>query len=609
MKNWKLRLLPALCCASWMAFAATATIDPKLYLDDVKFLASPELKGRATGSPELEKAAAFISAKFRSFGIKPADGKHYYQAFEVTTTSKPGKGNHLRFTEGGHTTSLKFPEDFIPLHFSPSAKATGGVVFAGYGITAPELHYDDYANVDVKNKIVLILRHEPQESDEHSIFGGKTYTRHAQFASKASNAKMHGAAGVILINDTAHHAGEPDQLEKFGNAEGPSDAGIPFIQVKAAKVQPWFAADGKNLDQIVEGIDKDLKPESFAFPDTLHVEEQADVEHIHKMVHNVTAYIPGETDEYVIVGAHYDHLGLGGQFSLAPSMTGTVHPGADDNASGTAGVIELARWFSRQPKQKRGILFLTFAGEEQGLLGSAWWVSHPELPLEKAVAMINMDMIGRVRNEKLYLGGSRTGKGLRPMLEKIAAKYPLKVDYSDGPESGSSDHASFSAKQVPSLFFFSGLHSDYHKPSDTWDKIDAPDAAVVLEMVADVTDALREEAGRPEYIRQAPPAHGGDAGPISAASGSGYGPYFGSVPDFGEGIQGVKFADVTAGSPAAKAGFKAGDILVEFDGKPIGNLYDFTYALRAKQPGDQVKVKVMRDGAPVEATVSLTRRQ
>jgi S1-C subfamily serine protease len=128
-------------------------------------------------------------------------------------------------------------------------------------------------------------------------------------------------------------------------------------------------------------------------------------------------------------------------------------------------------------------------------------------------------------------------------------------------------------------------------------------------MVADVTDALREEAGRPEYLKQAPPAHGGDAGPISAASGSGYGPYFGSVPDFGEGVQGVKFADVTAGSPAAKAGFKAGDILVEFDGKPIGNLYDFTYALRAKLPGDQVKVKVMRDGAAVEATVSLTRRQ
>ena len=236
MKNWKLRLLPALCTVSWVAFAATATVDPKLYLDDVKFLASPELKGRATGSPELEKAAAFISGKFRSFGLKPVDGKHYYQPFEVTTTSKPGKANHFRFTEGGHTTSLKVLEDFIPLHFSPSTRAEGSVVFVGYGITAPELHYDDYAGVDVKGKLVLMLRHEPQESDEHSSFGGKTYTRHSQFASKASNAKMHGAVGVILINDTPHHAGEPDQLEKFGNAEGPSDAGIPFVQVKADKL-------------------------------------------------------------------------------------------------------------------------------------------------------------------------------------------------------------------------------------------------------------------------------------------------------------------------------------------------------------------------------------
>jgi aminopeptidase YwaD len=609
MKCWKLWFVPLLCGASWMAFTATATIDPNLYLDEVKYLASPELKGRATGSPELEKSAAFISGKFRSFGIRPADGKHYYQPFEFTTTTKPGKQNHLRFTEAGRTTSFKLYKDFLPLHFSPSGKAGGGVAFVGYGITAPDLHYDDYAGIDVRGKLVLCLRHEPKGSDEHGVFGGKAYTRHSQFASKASNAKMHGAAGVILINDMAHHPGEPDQLEKFGNVEGPADAGIPFVQVKADRVEPWFAAAGKSLGQIVQGIDKDLKPESFAFPESLHVEEQVDVEHVQKTVHNVAAYLPGETSEYVIIGAHYDHLGLGGQFSLAPSMTGTVHPGADDNASGTAGVIELARWFARQPKQKRGILFLAFAGEEEGLLGSAWWTAHPELPLDQAVAMINMDMIGRVRNGRLYLGGSRTGTGLRPMLEKIAAKYPLTIDYSEGPESGASDQASFSAKRIPSLFFFSGLHSDYHKPSDTWDKIDAPDAATVLRMVAEVTDVLREEAGRPEYTKQAPPAHGGNAGPISAASGSGYGPYFGSVPDFGEGVQGVKFADVTAGSPAANAGFQAGDILVEFDGKPIGNLYDFTYALRAKQPGDQVRVKVLRGGKPVEATVSLTRRQ
>ena len=606
------RLLPVLYVAALAATAATPTVDPQQYLNDVKYLASPELRGRLTGSPELEKAAAFIAGKFKEFGIKPADGKNYLQPFEVTANSKLGKANHFQVTENGKTIHLKCPEDYIPLHFSPSARAEAGVVFAGYGITAPELNYDDYAGIDVKGKVVLILRHEPQEFDEKSKFGGRQFTPHAQFASKASNAKMHGAAGVILINDTANHKSDADSLVKFGNVEGPEDAGIPFVQLKADKVAPWFAEAGRSLDEIVAGIDRDLKPESFPFPANLRVKEEVDVERTMKTVHNVAAYMPGETDEYVIVGAHYDHLGLGGQFSLAPNLTGTVHPGADDNASGTSGVIELARWFSRQPKLKRGILFLAFSGEEQGLLGSAYWASHPELPIDQAVAMINMDMIGRVRGGRLFVGGTGTGTGLRSMLETTAARYPaLKVDFSEGPESGSSDHTSFSSKHVPALFFFSGLHSDYHKPSDTWDKIDAPDAAIVLQLVGDVAGQLLAGDGRPQFTKTAAPAGhgGGDAGPVSSGTGSGYGPWFGSVPDFGEGVKGVKFADVTAGSPAAKAGLTAGDIMVEFDGKPIGNLYDFTYALRAKKVGDEVKVKVLRDGKPLEVNVALAARR
>jgi hypothetical protein len=309
----------------------------------------------------------------------------------------------------------------------------------------------------------------------------------------------------------------------------------------------------------------------------------------------------------VILGAHYDHLGMGGQYSMTPSVS-AIHPGADDNASGTAGVIELARWYSTQPKQKRGILFLNFAGEELGLLGSAWYVAHPELPLDKAVAMINMDMIGRIRQGKVYIGGTSTGSGLRPLLEKVTPKYPLKFDFSEGPESSSSDHTSFITGQVPSLFFFSGLHSDYHKPSDTADKIDAPDAAELLTMVAEVADDLRGQADRPQFVKAAPNPHGGTVGPVTGSGSRGYGPWFGSVPDFGEGVKGVKFADITAGSPAAKAGFKAGDVMVEFDGKKIDNLYDFTYALGAKQAGDKVQVKVLRDGKTMEETVLLTKR-
>ena len=591
------RLWLVLCLVPWL-YGAGAKIDPNLFLNDVKYLASPELKGRATGSPELEKAARFIESKFREFGLKPVPGSSYLQSFSVTTDARLGKQNRFVFTENGHTTSLRCPDDVVPFNFSSSGKVSGAVVFAGYGITAPELHYDDYAGVDVKGKFVLVLRHQPQENDDHSAFAG---TAGARFVNKAANAKMHGAAGLILIDDSAHHPNQPWELQKFGSIQGPLDAGIAILQVKEERVDTWIREAGKSLATIQADIDKDLRPESFAFPDTIRVDANVDVERLVKTVHNVAAYQPGETGEYVILGAHYDHLGMGGQYSLAPNVT-AVHPGADDNASGTAGLIELARWYSKQPKQKRGILFLSFAGEELGLLGSAYYVAHPELPMANAVAMINMDMIGRIRDGKIYIGGAATGSSLRPLLERVAPKYHLNADYSEGPMTSGSDHTSFVTGQVPVLFFFSGLHSDYHKPSDTWDKIDAPGAAKLLEMIAAVADDLRDAPDRPEFIRVAPKA------PAVTSAGSGYGPYFGSIPDFGEGVKGVKFADITAGSPAAKAGLKAGDVMVEFDGKKIDNLYDFTYALQAKKPGDQVLVKVVRDGQTISATVLLARR-
>ena len=593
---------------SAVAFAAGIAVDANLYLEDIKFLASPALRGRASGSPELEKAAAFIESHYREFGIKPV-GASYLQPFTVTTDAALGKSNRFQFTEGGRSTSLRSPEDFIPLNITEAGKLSGEVVFAGYGITAPEFKYDDYAGLDVKGKLVLVLRHEPQEADPKSVFEGKTLTQHSQFASKATNAKMHGAAGVILINDRAAHAADPDDLEKFGTTSGPSNAGIPFVQVKEARVEPWFAAAGKSLAALEAAIDKDLKPQSFAFPATLHVDAGVDVVRAVKTVHNVVAYIPGETSEYVILGAHYDHLGIGGQYSLAPSQTGVIHPGADDNASGTAGVIELARAYSKQPRGKRGILFLNFAGEEMGLLGSAYYADHPLLPLANAVAMVNLDMIGRMRDNKLYLGGSASGSTLKPMLEKLIPTSKLSVDYSAGGSDSSSDHTSFTNHQVPALFFFSGLHGDYHKPSDTWDKIDAPAAAKMLSLVSQVMEALRDAPDRPAFVKLAAPNPHGGGGDTNPGPVSGYGPYFGSIPDFTEGIVGVKFADVREGSPAGKAGLKAGDIMIEFDGKPIQNLYDFTYALRGKKPGEEVKVKVTRDGKTLEVLTLLTRRE
>ena len=587
----------------------TPRFDANRYVEHVKYLASESLKGRGAGSPELEKAGQYIAGQLRAFGLRPMDDRNYRQPFPVTTNARLGGQNRLEYTDGRQGKSLEFRKEFQPMNFSDSASVRAGVVFAGYGITAREYNYDDFAGVDVKDKLVLVLRHEPQEMDEKSIFAGKIYTEHAQLFSKASNAKMHGARGVLLVNDVGNHTSGADEMEPFGNTVGPSNAGIPFVQVRSDVVEVWFRAAGKDLHQVEQEIDKDLRPQSFAFPPTLEVSLRTDVKRELRTVHNVAAYLAGETDEHVVVGAHYDHLGLGEQFSLAPSKAGTPHLGADDNASGTAAVIELARYFSRQPRLRRGILFLAFSGEELGLLGSNYYVNNSLLPHGKAVAMINMDMVGRIRDNRVYVGGSGTGTGFKTMLDRLALSSPLKLDYSDSGGYGSSDHTSFTARQIPVLFFFSGLHEDYHKPSDTWDKIESVQAARLLELIADAVTEIANAPERPHFVKAGAPGGGYAAGAGEAGRGAGYGPYFGSIPDFAEPPRGVRFSDVREGSPAAKAGLRAGDILVEFDAKPVGNLHDFTYALRGRQVGDVVRVKVIRGGEEVEASVLLEKRQ
>ena len=598
-----------LIAAARLLSAAEATaphFDAKHYVEHVKFLASGDLKGRGTGTPELEKAAAYIARQFQDAGLQPLEGKSFLQAFEVTTNAKLGKNNRFQFTESGHSTTLDSGKQFVPFNFSQGGTFSGNVVFAGYGISAREYNYDDYVHLDVKDKFVLLLRHEPQEFDEKSVFAGKVYTEHSQYFSKVSNAKAHGARGVIFINDVGNHSSDSDELEPFARSAGPSNAGIPFVQIKAEIAEKWLTAVGKNLREIQAAIDKDLAPQSFPLDSGLTVAMNVDLRREMRTVHNVVGYLPGETAEHIVIGAHYDHLGLGEQFSMAPSMAGTTHPGADDNASGTSGVIELARYFGARGKPRRGVVFMAFSGEELGLLGSSYYVNHPRYPIDKAVAMINMDMIGRIRDHKVYVGGLATGSTFKPVMEEMAKSSTLKFEFSDATGYGSSDHTSFTTKQVPVLFFFSGLHGDYHKPSDTWDKIDGAEAAHLLEFIAQFTQRLASDQIRPQFVQVAAPAR-----PVSAGSstGSGYGPYFGSIPDFAEPPTGVRFSDIRPGSPAAKAGLKGGDILVGWDDKPIGNLHDFTYALRSKKVGETVKVKVLRDGKPMEVDVTLEQRR
>ena len=573
--------------------ALASDMAPDRYMGYVRFLASPELKGRRTGTPECDRAAEYIAEQFKKAGLQPIGGS-FFQQYEVTAKTGLGKNDALVILGTKKSEPLRETVDFVPLNLSGNGSVSGQVVFVGYGISAPEYRYDDYSGVDADGKVVLVLRHEPKE------LADKNQLADSGIESKVVNAKLHGARGVLLVNRPS----DDDTLDKFRLLTATGDYGIVVDQIAMSVANELLAPAHESVAQVVGEIDRETKPRPFAIQD-VKAELRVDLTEEKRATRNVLGYLPGETPEYIVIGAHYDHLGLGEQDSLDPSMTGTVHPGADDNASGTAGVMELAGHFARMGKQKRGFLFLCFSGEEEGLLGSAWYVNHPLKPLADAAAMINMDMIGRLRDNKVYVGGMGTGSTFKPIVTAATDKEHFAADESQMGGYGASDHTSFTTKQIPTLFFFSGLHSDYHKASDTADKINAPDAIRLLDEVADISESLAEAPQRPEFIRVQEPAH---AGSVSSSGSSGYGPYFGSIPDFGGPANGVRFSDVRDGSPAAKAGFKAGDVMVEFDGKPIQNLYDFTYALRAHKPGDTVKVKVLRDGKPVEADVLLTKR-
>jgi aminopeptidase YwaD len=596
-----------------LAVAAPPAIpaaDPHRYIEDIKALTAPVMEGRGDGSKGLTRAAHLIEKRYKSLGLEPAGTHAYFQPFTLITGAQlKGKNDFAVFT-GDHKVELKAKQDFVPFSFSDSGSARGKVVFAGYGITADEFQYDDYAGIDVKDKIVVVMRYEPPsfgaKGGDHAAknqpVANQVMTQHSQVVTKAINARNHGAKALVLVNGKLGD-GEEDLLTRFGSVSGPENAGIIFLQVKNEIANGWLKAAGKSLGDLQEQINASSKPASFVLPENQTAALTVSIRTTRATVNNVLAYLPGKTDEYVIIGAHYDHLGRGNFDSLAPSQIGQIHPGADDNGSGTAGVLELARLLAPQKEQlRRGILFMSFAGEELGLLGSAAWVKDPTRPLDKAVAMLNMDMIGRIQGQKVYIGGVGTGSTLKADVEQAATNSGFKIEYSPGGYS-SSDHTSFVAKKIPVLFFFSGLHSDYHKPSDTWEKIDPEAAARLLGVVGTTGELLADAEERPAFVVVA------EDRPTGGSGGGGYGPYFGSIPDFGQVETGVKFSDVKLGSPAAKAGLKAGDILVQFGDKPIKNLYDFTDALRRSKVGDVVEVKVLRDGQTVTASVKLEQRK
>lgn len=597
-----LSLLALVVCV-WAA--ETPAISPDKLRQHVTYLASPQLKGRGTGTPELDRAAKYIVNHFKKAGLAPGNGRDYVQKFTVTVGAKLGPKNAIAaVVNGAAPRTLAVEKDYVPLNFSDSGRGTMGLVFAGFGITADEYRYDDFLHMDVSGKAVIVLRNEPQKDDDKSPFDGKQPTQHSQIVAKAINARNHGAKAMILVNDQPGPA-EEDLLLKFGSLTGPDNAGILLVHAKRAVVDEWLKPSGKNLSALERVINEKLEPQSFYLPE-LKLDLSVDVRKITATTQNVIGILRGGdpqlAEEAVVIGAHYDHLGLGERNSLAPSQAGKVHPGADDNASGTAALLELASALAvRKADLKRSIVFLAFSGEELGLLGSAYYTKNPAWPLERTVAMINMDMIGRPKEGKIYIGGMGTSPIFKELIEQ-ANRTGLTLSYQQSGY-GPSDHSSFYVKNIPVLFFFSGLHADYHKPTDLPDRLLYAEEARVADLVLRATELLSVRPERPAFVRVHEPR------PVVGGGGGGYGAYFGSIPDMGEEVEGVKFADIRDGSPAAKAGLKGGDILVELAGKPIKNLYDFTYALRAHKPGETVSVVVLRGGERMTVNVTLEQRK
>ena len=325
-----------------------------------------------------------------------------------------GDGNSLRVDRNRGTQQLDLGKDFVPINFSASGEVAGEVVFAGYGASAEEFQYDDYFHFDVRDKLVLVMRYEPEFFGDRDQQGGDTgngrrtrrRTQHSHLIAKAIQARNRGAKAVLLV-DARSRSRNRDRLIRFGSVAGPTNAGIPMVQVRRDIVERWLRGSGRSLRLLQRDIEESEQPQSFALASSLRLSLRVDVVQQTAVVNNVAAYLPGATPEYLVIGAHYDHLGLGGEGSLSSSRREEVHPGADDNASGVAAILELAREYSGRPQRfRRGLLFLAFAAEEIGLLGSSHWVDHPTLPLENAVAMLNFDMVGRIKDRRVYVAGS-----------------------------------------------------------------------------------------------------------------------------------------------------------------------------------------------------------
>lgn len=586
---------------------AAGDVDPR---DTIPFLASDALQGRGVGLPGLDRAGDFIAGEFAAAGLKPLPGKNdFFQSFNYTAASSPAPSTSL--TIASHRLILG--DEFTPLSFSATKKFSGDVVFAGYGISAPEAGYDDYADVDVKGKIVIALRFEP--TDEH----GKSrllkpgdqaaWSKHASFGAKVAAARKHGAAALLLVTPPEQGG---DVLLRFSEASAAGQINIPVLNIRRV-VADGALRQGANTDlkAIRQTIDSDFAPHSIALTGVA-ASGNVEINHVTTRLRNVVACIPGQgpaANEFVVVGAHYDHLGFG-LLGHQIGPVGPVYHGADDNASGTATVVELASRFARRSAAlPRTLVFICFSGEEEGLIGSKYFVDDPPIPLDKIVAMLNFDMVGRVRDETLFVGGQGTAGDFDSILASAQQHSKFTVKSVGRGGMGPSDHMAFAMKRIPVMFLFSGIEVDYHRPTDIASKINFAGIQEVEAFATDVIDGMLHMPRGP-YVLEADQDSFNMFGTDMSTSRPTRRVILGIVPEYNSenSMVGVLVASAIPGTPADAGGLKSGDLLVQFGDQKIQNLTDLTLALNQHKPGEKVTIKFLRDKNSMTAEITLAAR-
>jgi len=592
---------------------------PEIRVEDLRaevgYLASDALEGRLTGTKGAELAAQFIAGQLRRAGLKPLGKRDdYFEPFDfVSGVRVITNENRLAVSPGANGAPPLFAveKDFRPLSFTANGQFDGEVVFAGYGLTAPGQggeRYNSYAGLDATNKIVLVLRYapenvEPKRRQELNVYAGLRY--------KAMVAREHGAKAILIV--TGPNSPLPGALVPLSSDGSLSGSDIIAACIGTNVADAILAGSGKDLKSLQTALDAE-NPHAeggFAIPQ-VRVSIGAAVERLRKTDRNVIGCLPPAgrdalASEYVLLGAHYDHLGHGESSSSRESAgeAGQIHRGADDNASGVATVLELAASLADEERKKpgafrRGVAVGFWSGEELGLLGSSWFVEHPPIGLSNVVAYLNFDMVGRLRDNHLTLQGVGSSSAWRRLVEKrnVAAGFDLSLQ--EDPYLPT-DTTALYPKQIPVLAFFTGSHDDYHRPTDTADKLNYDGLERITRFARGLVLDLAGDPERPDYVKVERSERGGGRDALRA--------YLGTVPDYTTEVKGVKLSGVRGGSPAEKAGLKSGDIIVEFSGQKIANIYDYTYALDAVKIGQPVALVVLRDGQPLTLHVTPEARK